>query len=286
MTDIPILALARDILNRPAPRASSFIVTIYGDIAAPRGGTLWMGSMIECCARQGISESLVRTAVSRLVAAGRLEGERVGRRSYYRLTPAAQAEFSEAARILYSPPPPARGWLLALGPQRPDSGGWAALGPVAALAPNRADILRPPDVPVLSTDDLPPEALSDTGARLWPIEDVAGTYRAFLDVFGPLTEALGDTSQLDGATALALRLRLVDAYRRAALPDPRLPPSALPQDWPGTEARDAFVSIYVAVAETADAEIGRSFGDKTAPLPLETPATRDRISRLLRVADQ
>ena len=54
--------------------AASFIVTIYGDVALPRGEVLWMGSLIGVCARVGISENLVRTAVSRLVAAGRLEG--------------------------------------------------------------------------------------------------------------------------------------------------------------------------------------------------------------------
>ena len=54
-----------------APRAPAFLVTLYGDVVEPRGGTLWMGSLIECCAMHGLSESLVRTAVSRLVGAGR-----------------------------------------------------------------------------------------------------------------------------------------------------------------------------------------------------------------------
>lgn len=68
--------------------AASFIVAVYGDVVVPRGEVLWMGSLIGICARIGISENLVRTATSRLVAAGRLEGERAGRRSFYRLAPA------------------------------------------------------------------------------------------------------------------------------------------------------------------------------------------------------
>ena len=60
----------------------AFIVTVYGDVVVPRGGVLWTGTLIEVCERVGISESLVRTAVSRLVAAHRLRGERLGRHSY------------------------------------------------------------------------------------------------------------------------------------------------------------------------------------------------------------
>lgn len=53
-------------------RSAPFIVTIYGDVVVPRGGVLWTGTLIDICARVGINESLVRTAVSRLVAAGSL----------------------------------------------------------------------------------------------------------------------------------------------------------------------------------------------------------------------
>ena len=44
---------------------------------------------------------MVRTAVSRLVAANRLNGEREGRRSYYRLSDSAQTEFLLAASRIY-----------------------------------------------------------------------------------------------------------------------------------------------------------------------------------------
>ena len=67
--------------------------------AVPRGGVLWTGTLIELCGSAGINESLVRTAVSRLVAAERLAGERIGRRSYYRLAEAARAEFQQAADL-------------------------------------------------------------------------------------------------------------------------------------------------------------------------------------------
>lgn len=93
-------------------RATSVIVTIYGDIVVPRGGTLWMGTLIQICADLGLSETLVRTAVSRLVAAGQLSGVREGRRSYYQLADSAVAEFAEAAELLYGREQPADGWAI------------------------------------------------------------------------------------------------------------------------------------------------------------------------------
>ena len=89
--------LIADLLVGHRLRANGFIITVYGDVAEPRGGRLWMATLIEICGSVGISETLLRTAVSRLVAAGRLEGARVGRRSSYRLTEAARREFAEAA---------------------------------------------------------------------------------------------------------------------------------------------------------------------------------------------
>ena len=60
------------LLDDSPPRAAAFIVTIYGDVVEPRGGATWIGNLIEICAAVGISETLVRTAVSRLVSAGQL----------------------------------------------------------------------------------------------------------------------------------------------------------------------------------------------------------------------
>ena len=122
-SDVAPSPLVAQVLDGLSLRAGSFIVTIYGDVVEPRGGRLWMGALIEICARVGISESLVRTAVSRLVAAGQLEGERAGRRSFYGLTERARREFLAAAQIIFQPPP-RPGWsLLWLPPELGDDAG-------------------------------------------------------------------------------------------------------------------------------------------------------------------
>ncbi|MEL7528116.1 MAG: PaaX family transcriptional regulator C-terminal domain-containing protein [Pseudomonadota bacterium] len=268
------------------PRAPAFIVTLYGDAIEPRGGTLWMGDLVSCCAEQGISESLVRTAVSRLVAAGKLLGERIGRWSFYRLTDQAQAEFRLASKVLYAPPPAARGWLLALKTREALPEGWVSLANGVALAPNRTDIARPKGALVSG------EAIGERAdwpglaADLWDLGVVGERYRLFLQRFDALEDMLRDGSlkDVDGKTALALRLSLIHHYRLAALKDPRLPREAWPEDWPAPDARRLFVRLYLALASAADGFIGRSFSDSLGLLSSATEATDLRLDRLGREA--
>lgn len=267
------------------PRATAFIVTIYGDVAEPRGGTLGMATLIDCCAAHGISETLVRTAVSRLVGAGQLEGERIGRRSHYRLTSAAQAEFGRAAQVLYAPPPEPTGWLMALGETALPARDWVRIGPAAALAPDRSDVARPAGAALISGEAVEDtDALARFAARHWPLDEVGSHYAAFVAEFAPFEALVEDGVQHDDAGALALRLRLVHTFRMAALSDPRLPRAAWPEGWLGAEARRLFVRLYLALTESADRHIGRVFEDPDGLLPEETAATRRRLDRLRREA--
>ena len=272
-------------LAAPPPRAGSFIVTIYGDVVEPRGEALWMGTLIEVCADHGISEGLVRTAVSRLVASGRLVGERQGRKSYYRLTQEARREFAAAARVLFAPPPVGDGWLIAL-----DTGGLSAEHQAAgwteaagcAIAPKREDLPRPAGVlfsarPVAGDDNL-----RDFARRRWNLTPTEAAYRDFVERFRGAAEAVAEGCECEGATSLALRLRLVHEYRRVLLSDPRLPAAALPPDWPGAAARQLFVSLYLALAEKADRHVHLTFRDGAGRLTLESSATRARLDALRR----
>nr|WP_319383751.1 PaaX family transcriptional regulator C-terminal domain-containing protein [uncultured Roseibium sp.] len=268
------------------PRAPAFIVTLYGDAIEPRGGTLWMGDLVSCCAEQGISESLVRTAVSRLVAAGKLLGERIGRRSFYRLTEQAQEEFRSASRVLYAPPPVAQGWLLALKTREALPDGWVSMGSGVALAPNRSDIVRPSGAVVSGEAVGERKDWPDLSADLWDLEVVSERYRWFLERYGALGRLLHERGlhNVDGKNALGLRLSLIHHYRLAALKDPRLPREAWPEDWPAPDARRLFVSVYLALAAAADAFIGGSFSDSRGLLPSATEVTELRLDRLGREA--
>src|SRR6266567_2432749 len=82
----PVATLLEKFHARKPVRAWSLIVTLYGDAVVPRGGSLWLGSLVDIMALLRIDAGHVRTAMSRLTSDGWLERERVGRNSYYRLS--------------------------------------------------------------------------------------------------------------------------------------------------------------------------------------------------------
>lgn len=270
-----------------APRAPAFIVTLYGDVVEPRGGMLWMGTLIECCAVHGLNESLVRTAVSRLVGAGRLEGVRIGRRSYYRLSDAARDEFRDAARLLFSPPPAPEDWLLCLSEglreaDLPDA--WARLSPNVAIAPNREDV-APLDGILMRAKHLDGHGdLRSLSRERWGLDDVASSYDRFVKRHSGLLERMGDGAPLSPAESLALRLRLVHDYRHAALSDPRLPRAAWPQDWPSERARQLFVTAYIGLSDRADTYVGAEFVNPDGTLAARNEETDRRLFQLKREA--
>lgn len=266
------------------PRAAAFIVTVYGDLVEPRGGVLWMGSLIALCARAGLSETLVRTAVSRLVVAGQLAGEREGRRSYYSLTRRAREEFQAAARAIFRPPgtDAAEGWLWLFAPDGAEAlgrEGFAEVAPGLWLGPDR-------DSPALEAAGHsrmraaaygPVAEIAAFAARHWDLAAHAARYRAVLAAFAP---AEAGAARLPPQQALGLRLRLVHDFRLALLRDPRLPASALPRDWPGLAARRLFCRLYAALSPAAEAEAAALLEGRDGPLPAMTGATRARLNAL------
>ncbi len=270
-----------------APRAPAFIVTLYGDVVEPRGGMLWMGTLIECCAAHGLNESLVRTAVSRLVGSGRLEGVRIGRKSYYRLSDAARDEFRDAARLLFSPPPAPEDWLLCLSDGLREADlpeAWARLSPNVAIAPNREDVV-PLEGVLMRAKQLEGHGDLRTLAReRWGLEDVAAAYERFVNRHSGLIDRIADGAPLSPAESLALRLRLVHDYRHAALSDPRLPRAAWPTEWPAEWARKLFVRAYLGLSDQADAHVGAEFLNPDGTLMARNAETDRRLFQLKREA--
>lgn len=259
--------------------AGAFIVTVYGDVVVPRGEVLWIGSLISICARIGIRENLVRTAVSRLVAANRLEGTRIGRRSFYRLAPAARAEFADAARLLYARTRPSGDWLVMLHPDMPEDlvrrHRMARMGGDLWVCPARDDlpttgglILRA--APVAGTERLPDLA------RFWDLDILTRRYRIVLDRFGPLAGG----PPLPPQDALMARLLLVHLYRGVLLRDPGLPAAVLPPDWPGTAAQTLFRTLYRSLTPAAESHVARVMEGEHGPLQETTPQTRERLQAL------
>jgi len=265
------------------PKAAQLIVTIYGDIVEPRGGVLWMGDLICLCAGFGVNESLVRTAVSRLVSKGQLKGEREGRRSFYGLTPEAREEYHLAADLFFGPVDGDCDWILTLCTD-PDEqavltrNGFGQLGGAVYAASDRPG--RPQLGAAFRAKTLAPDdgKFRSVLASVFRLEDLASDYSAFLERFAEMRTRV--TEDLAPKTALLFRLALVHAYREIRLRDPRLPPSALSDEWPGATARSLFADLYRKLSEPADAYIGQHLLAKHGPLPATPDAVRHRMTTL------
>ncbi len=274
------------ILAESPLKAASFIVTIYGDVVEPRGGIAWIGNLIETCACVGISETLVRTAVSRLVAAGQLLGEREGRRSYYRLSSSAGSEFSAAARVLFGAADES-GWQFVhvMGEaveeamQTLKRAGHARLSSRLAVGPDRTLPVAIPGLKFRADVPVDREALQSFAAEYWDLATHAGAYELFLEQFRSLSDP-SEASGLSPSTALIIRLLLVHRFRSVHLHDPRLPWAALPDNWPGIAARKLFSGLYRRLSWAADAHVAETFLAAAGPLAVSTPATDLRLQML------
>ncbi|ACL58280.1 PaaX family transcriptional regulator C-terminal domain-containing protein [Methylobacterium nodulans] len=285
-------ALLSRLIEKVPLRSGSFIVTLYGDVVEPRGGRLWMGNIVDTCEAVGISETLVRTAVSRLVSAGQLTGERQGRRSFYRLTEAARREFLSAARILFEPHDET-GWRFVwLDPDRSGEGGpmleqagYVRLGPQWFLGPAHQALSDPSLAIFEGTTAAAGPVLRRLAAAHWDIASFNAAYDAFLAAFAPVSEALAKGVRPSDAQALHLRLLLVHTYRLAALRDARLPAETLPPDWSGHRARRLFADLYLRLSPGADRHVGHHLLSGESTLPAESPEVSRRLTALARVLD-
>ncbi len=267
----PAAALDRllaEFKSRRPLRAGSLIVTVFGDAIAPRGGELWLGSLMDIMALFGVDGGLVRTALSRLVAEGWLERERAGRNSFYRLSPAGAAEFSAATqRIYHSAPAPWDGRLRVAilsaldGEARAGmrdrllSRGYGQAASTVLVRPARSgpdDAASAAGVIWLdSRIDQPPDAARTLAGACWQLGGIADAYRCFSRAFAALAVPHGRPGWLDGERAFQLRIVLIHEYRRVILRDP-----LLPERWLSEHARRAG-----GVLPAPDPEFARRFAE-------------------------
>ena len=271
----PVVTPSAKIASALRPKAAAFIVTVYGDVVVPRGGVLWTGTLIELCSMVGINESLVRTAVSRLVATSQLDGERVGRRSYYRLRRSAAADFQRAADLLYGPDRPARGWQIIHDPEITAEDAvrqrMGHMGGSVFIRPDRGQGARDGALVFHAEAITAPERM----AGFWDLSALRAGYARFVDLFGAI-----DPAGMSDSQALMVRLLMVHAYRMVLLRDPRLPQEHLPEAWNGAEARHLFRRLYLALTPGAHRYVALSCEGVGGTLPAETEATRQRQDML------
>jgi phenylacetic acid degradation operon negative regulatory protein len=295
--------LVAEFSSRRTLRTGSLITTVFGDAIAPRGGSVWLGSLIEVMSHFGVSERLVRTSVFRLVQDGWLQSTQVGRRSYYMLSEEGSIRFAQATQKIYGEPE--RNWdgtwnLVLLDKMDTDLReqlrkelGWLgygllAKGVLAHPAPDMRDVdavldkLGVVDDVVIMTgqtvrNDAGMKALSRSS---WNLEDIDERYAAFVKRFRPLMAAYAKTTEIGPQAAFLVRTLLIQEYRKVLLRDPQLPAELLPTNWHGNAAYQLCRNLYRAVYRQADSYLSEIMETADGPLPPSDKSFYERFGGL------
>jgi len=273
----PLAPILEHLRSRPS-RTWSIVVTVFGDAVVPRGGSLAVGSLLDIFAGMGIGSGVVRTALSRLAADGWLQGNRVGRSSFYRLTSKGQASFAIAAEQIYGAPP--QEWdgrfHLVLPEGGPDHdaargalerSGFGSAGPGVWIAPTTRPVPVEAAALIRIEGCMSLETARHLTARVWALAETAAAYQRFLNAFSPLLDWIGLNRQLPDLDALVARILLVHEYRRVVLRDPLLPRVLLPEQWPGTPARQLCAEVYQALLPGSERWLSQNGQTENGPLP-------------------
>ncbi|MBS0348244.1 MAG: phenylacetic acid degradation operon negative regulatory protein PaaX [Proteobacteria bacterium] len=303
----PIQQRLEDFRQQGRVQAGSLIISVFGDAVLPRGGRIWLGSLIRLLEPIELNERLIRTSVFRLAKEEWLRTEPSGRRTDYLLTPSGQRRFEEASRHIYASNAPLwdRRWRLILTvseltPKERDHlrralfwQGFGALGGDCFVHPGA-------DLPT-AFDALIAEGLGDVLGKLkplvaadaqlggsasdhdmvhgaWNLQELADMYAGFVARYQPVLGQLRDGQDpVDDESAFLLRVLLIHDYRRLLLRDPELPDVLLPTGWPGQQARMLCREIYRRLLTPSERHLDRHFQLADGHTPEASPTLLERF---------
>ncbi len=253
--------------------ARSVLFTVLGELVLPTGGEAWTSAFIDVFGRLGVEEKTARQALMRTAADGWLSSERVGRRTVWRLTPAAERLLRDGTERIFGFTAVAADWdgrwtiVIARTPETERAARhvirtrlrWAGFGhvmPGVWLSP-RSDhgeevrrILDEvkgsglPDGYLFAAEYQGGSSLAAMLGHAWDLGELAREYDEFTAAFsGPVSP-----------DPLARIIDLVHAWRRFPWIDPGLPAQFLPAPWSGTAAAELFARRHAEWADEAIAE--------------------------------
>ncbi len=284
--------LVADFRRQRPIRAGSLIITAYGDAIAPRGGNVWLGSLIRITESFGVSQRLVRTSVHRLARDDWLVSEQIGRRSDYSLTETGRQRFEEATRRIYSPPLKEwdHNWCLVVLPTASANVrdvlrkelkwlGFGAFTPgvMAHPAPDMQAVVRAlreckaeQETVVMQAaahPDVGADAIRAMSESSWRLPELGKRYAGFLKRFRPVLKAANSNGGQDPALCLQARILLIHEYRKILLRDPHLPKELLPGKWTGNAAYSLCRNLYRIVYRPAEEYLSEVLETAEGPLP-------------------
>jgi phenylacetic acid degradation operon negative regulatory protein len=253
--------------------ARSVLFTVLGELVLPAGGEAWTSAFIDVFGRLGVEEKAARQALMRTAAGGWLSSERVGRRTVWRLTPAADRLLRDGTERIFGFTAAAADWdgrwtvVIARTPEteRPARHmlrtrlRWAGFGnvmPGVWLSPRSdrgAEVRRilaevsgsgPADGYLFTAEYQGGSSLAAMVGNAWDLAELTREYDEFIGAFG------GQVSE----DPLVRVIDLVHAWRRFPWIDPGLPAQFLPAPWAGTAAHALFARLHAAWADEARAE--------------------------------
>ncbi len=275
---------------------TSMVVTVFGDIVSQHGSWIWLSSLIKALEPLGFNERQVRTSVYRLVQNNWLQGNKVGRCSYYCFTDFAMAYYEKAERRIYAAEQADwnQNWILVLPISVPDDkkeefvksllwqgfntlvSGLYAHPSCDASSLNEAihELGLTGNVIILngSVADLNSQSVIKSLIKeRWKLSELEKNYREFLDFYRPLCQQLlnkhDKSEQLSTTEYFLLRVTLIHDYRRVLLRDPDFPQAMLTQGWVGYEAHDLVKRMYKVLGEPSTAYIQENMKNAQGKLP-------------------
>lgn len=289
-------------------QAGSLIITVFGDAILPRGGRIWLGSLIRLLEPLELNERLIRTSVFRLAKQEWLRTETIGRRADYTLTPSGRRRFEEASRHIYAAHAPLwdRRWrlILVVGALEPKVReqvrqalfwqGFGVLGTECFVHPSAelpsvldalvAEGLSPALgalLPLFAADSRSAQSASDSDLvrRAWDLGGMAEAYSHFVAAYRPILDYLrrDHLAKISEQDAFLLRVLLIHDYRRLLLRDPELPEVLLPADWPGQQARLLCKELYKRLEPISNRHLDRELCLADGTVPAEDPTLPERF---------
>ena len=267
---------------------TSMVVTIFGDIVSQHGSWLWLSSLIKTLEPFGFNDRQVRTSVYRLVQSNWLQGNKVGRCSYYCFTDFAMAHYASDQADGN------KNWILVLPISVPNDKKeefrksllWQGFNTLvsglyahpscdtSSLDEAIHELGLAGNVIILngSVADLNSQSVIKTLIKdRWQLSELETSYRDFLNFYRPLCQQIlnkhDKSEQLSTTECFLLRAILIHDYRRILLRDPDFPQAMLSLGWVGYEAHDLVKKMYKVLGEPSTTYIEENMNNAQGKLP-------------------
>ncbi len=269
-------------LNTEEPRSKSLIISVFGDAISPYSKGIWLGELISLMSTLNVNERLVRTSAFRLADEGWLQPERIGRKSFYSLSPSGTSRFESAYKHIYLAPKDNwdGDWTIVVIQRNIEAttersevrkelewNGFALVSNGVFMHPTASTVSASKIILNHGLEDrsfiFRAKSYTDSHfpdselkiSECWNLEEVNQRYQKFIEDFKP-TLSLLEKNKLSPLLAFQLQTLMIHSFRRANLHDPQLPSRLLPESWPRLEAFKLCQKIYKQTCKQSHAYVG------------------------------